>query len=201
MNITYILFKKSFREGELIDMFIISMIIFFSGYKETFLIYSLIPIFFSNKIFNLIWANKNEKSFYSQFEENELKKISSSQQIQFIIEFNFSYLVLFLFTSFKLKGLNEINWIISNLFVHVNFIIGNLLFNKFFFLNASFNKLTKYSLLILANILTITLVFLIKIDNEFSLYSLLLTLLSLIFFRIYTLNSLLNNLQKIKFHD
>lgn len=191
MNLAYIFFIKSYRDGGLIDLFLISMIILTSIYKDTFIIYLLIPVFFSNKFLNLIWSNTNEKLFYLQFQKIELKKIASIRQIQFITEFNICYLLitlLFLFNQ-NFRGINEVNWLVLNVFVFTNLIVGNIISNIFFRI-----PFVKSFILLITNTLVFIMLFFINTYLiDFLIIILLLILIFLIFYRLYTLNISFNN--------
>ncbi len=192
MNLHYIFFLKSYREGGLIDIFIMSAIILTSKYKGSFIVYLLIPILFSDRFFNLIWSNKNEKLFYLQFQKISLKKIASTKQIQFIVEFNTCYLLISLLLFFinqNFDGINQTSWLILNIFIFTNLIGGNIISNIFF--NVPFVKSLIF--LIVNTLATIIVFFISTYLIDFSLITFLLLLIFLIFYRLYTLNSSFNN--------
>lgn len=198
MKITYILGVKSIREGELIDLFLMFLLISCSIYKETFLPYSLIPILFGNKLFNLIWSDQKEKLFYLQFEKNNLKKIISIKQFFLIANFNLIYILnLSIFClCFNYPCLKNDNWIILNIYILLNLILANLIFN---IINKKHNALLfflKMSLFIILNILTILAIYSIKMYSSFPSIFLILFLTVLFFIRFYTLNLILKNFNK-----
>lgn len=197
MKLSYIFFLKSYREMGLIDIFFMSIIILTSKYKDTFIVYSLTPILFSDKFFNLIWSNTNEKLFFFQFPSIELKKIASTKQSQFIVEFNICYLLITLLFNQNFNGTNLTNWLLMNIFIFINLIVGNILFNIFFAI-----PLIKSLILLITNSLVLIVIFYINTYLiDFSFITFLSILIFLIFYRSHTLNTLFSNLHINTFYD
>lgn len=199
MKLAYIFFLKSYREKGLMDVFLMVMIVLASNYKNTFVVYTLIPILFLDNFFNLIWSNANEKLFYSQFQKIELKKITSIKQSQFIAEFNACYLLvtILFFDNQNLSRISLTNWLLLNIFIFINLIVGNILFNIFFKM-----LLVKSFILLIINALVLIIIFSINTYLiDFSFIILFLIQVFLIFYRSYTLNTLFNNLHIKTFYD
>lgn len=197
MKLSYIFFLKSYREMGLIDIFLMLIIVLTSKYKDTFIVYSLTPILFSDKFFNLIWSNTNEKLFFFQFPSNELKKIASTKQSQFIVEFNICYLLITLLFNQNFNGTNLTNWLLMNIFIFINLIVGNILFNIFFAI-----PLIKSLILLITNSLVLIVIFYINTYLiDFSFIAFLSILIFLIFYRSHTLNTLFSNLHINTFYD
>lgn len=198
MKIIYILSVKSIRDGELIELLLMFLLIFGSIYKGTFLPYSLIPILFGNKLFNLIWNNQKEKLFYLQFEKNNLKKIMSIKQFFLIANFNLIYILsLSIFClHFNYPCLKNDNWIILNIYIFINLILANLIFNIINKKNNTLLFFLKMPLFIIVNILTIITIYSIKMYSSFPSILLSLFLTALFFIRLYTVNLLFKNFNK-----
>lgn len=133
MNLTYILLKKSFRDGEIIFILFMSIICFGLLYKGLLTLFPLFIFFFRQKYYYLIWDDNNNKKYYQQFDSSELKKIVISKEVAFFFEFNFVYVVVFyvlFFLKFQSNPFLQYN-LILNFFIISNFIFSNITFNFF----------------------------------------------------------------------
>ncbi|MDQ8013210.1 MAG: hypothetical protein REI96_12225 [Flavobacterium nitrogenifigens] len=200
MNLARIQFLKSCREGGLINLFMIAAIVAAAAYKDAFMAYMLIPALFYEKFLSLIWSGPDEKLFYSQFQEIQLKKIVSLNQIQLLAAFNACHLLSVLPFAFGRNFMltDQIShWLILNIFLFVNLTAGILLFDVF-----SLGPFIKTFMLTVLNALLCTAIFFMKAClADFSIIALLLVLLILAFYRSYALNALFNHLEIKKFYD
>lgn len=203
MKLAFILALKSYREHGIIDILLMFMIALASFYKETFLVFSLIPIFFSGKLFNIIWDNENEKFFYLQFDQKELKKIASFKQFFFLIEFNVVYVLflLYFYSHFGLSSFKDDYWIVLNIFMLINLILGNMLFNYGKEKKSMYKDLIKLILFLLSNVLTVFVIFYIETYSDSPFVILLSIFIILFLCRFLTLNFLFSNFKKICIHD
>jgi hypothetical protein len=177
---------KTYREGEFVNIFLMFFVLFFSIYKETFLVFLLIPVFFNDKIFKLLWENDNERMFYIQFSDINLRKVIIIKQFIFFLQFNLisifsEILVLLIFKS----NFNIPNWIILNIYLLINMIFSDVVFNK-----AVKKKWLKILLLMTVNFILTGFIVFIKYLKIKGLIIFPFILIFLIVLKIYTTNSL-----------
>lgn len=200
MNLARILFFKSCREGGPINLFMIMAIAAAASYKGTFMAYLLIPALFYEKFLNPIWSGTDEKLFYSQFQEIQLKKIVSLDHIQLLAAFNICHLLSVLAFAFRpgLMLTDQISrWLILNIFLYANLTAGILLFDVF-----SPGPFIKSFLLAALNALLCAAIFFMKAClADFSLIAFAPILAILAFYRSYALNDLFNHLEIKNFYD
>lgn len=201
MKLYNILILKSFRESLLIDISLMALIIIGTEYKETILFFLLIPFFLSHKIYNFIWNEEREKFFFLQFKITKLKRIAHNNQTLFFLEFNLIYIITTIMFSFLRNCIKIEYWIILNIFVLSNIILGNLTFKYLSIRKNIFNPIFKSIVAILFNVLIIIIVFSIKMFLESYLYFLLGLLLVLFYLRFQTFTILFSKIKNIYLHD
>ena len=106
MNLVQIMFKKSYRSGGIIFIFLMLFICLGILLKNSILLFPFFILLFKDKFYYLIWDNDDDKVFYLQFQSDSLKKILILKQLFFIIEFNIIFFVTSLITFYYSNTIN-----------------------------------------------------------------------------------------------
>lgn len=87
-RLLYLLLIKGFRNGRVVEYFVLLIILLSTLYYKIFLFISLLPFFFYERINNLLWSSTNEKNYFLLISDRNKLKIIRSNKIIFFVEFN-----------------------------------------------------------------------------------------------------------------
>lgn len=187
-ELLYILILKEFRNGKIIDLFLVSILIFLILFYNIHIFYPFLIILIPDRFLNNIWNNNDEVFFHGIINTVSKKRVILLNKIILFTEAN----LIFLFIFFLLQITDFNHLVIFNSYLLLFFFVSDYLFIKSQFFKRSIHNLyINTSIIILTGILYSFILVFVLINSPIYIY--LGVLIVFFVLNISSINMIVNN--------